>query len=205
MFALFKSWITPPHPVSQQSSHQVSQPSTGSQACACRTNSLICKAKDKMKVQDSLLKVKISRCRWQRTKPSLCACMPVHFSRVQLSVIPWTIARQASLSMGFSRQEYWRGLPFPPPGTLLDPGIEPVSLMSPALVGWFLTTSVTWEAQTKHEALLNMPMKVSLFCFSRSGGEDSEFSMFDLNDEDSHSGARRYLALHEGCVLCKRK
>ena len=80
-----------------------------------------------------------------------------------------------------------------------------MSLMSPALVGWFLTTSVTWEAQTKLEALLNMPMKVSLFCFSRSGGEDSEFSMFDLNDEDSHSGARRYLALHEGCVLCKRK
>ena len=191
--------------MSQQSSHQVSQPSIGSQACVFRTSSLICKAKDKMKVQDSLLKVKISRCRWQRTKPSLCACMPVHFSRVQLSVIPWTIARQASLSMGFSRQEYWRGLPFPPPGTLLDPGIEPVSLMSPALVGWFLTTSVTWEAQTKHEALLNMPMKVSLFCFSRSGGEDSEFSMFDLNDEDSHSGARRYLALHEGCVLCKRK
>ena len=72
--------------------------------------------------------------------------------------------------MGFSRQEYWRGLPFPPPGTLLDPGIEPMSLMSPALVGWFLTTSVTWEAQTKHEALLNMPMKVSLFCFSRSPG-----------------------------------
>ena len=48
-------------------------------------------------------------------------------------LIPWTIARQAPLSMGFSRQEYWSGLPFPSPGTLLDPGFEPVSPVSPAL------------------------------------------------------------------------
>ena len=40
---------------------------------------------------------------------------------------PWTVARQASLSMGFFRQEYWRGLPFPFPGDLPDPGIEPLS------------------------------------------------------------------------------
>ena len=39
--------------------------------------------------------------------------------------IPWTIDRQAPLSMGFSRQEYWSGLPFPPPGDLADPGIKP--------------------------------------------------------------------------------
>ena len=43
---------------------------------------------------------------------------------------PWTVARQASLSMGFSRQEYWSGLPFPSPGDLPDPGIKP---RSPAL------------------------------------------------------------------------
>ena len=48
--------------------------------------------------------------------------------------------------MGFSRQEYWSGLPFPPPGDLPDPGIEPTSLMSPALAGRFFTTSATWEA-----------------------------------------------------------
>ena len=42
--------------------------------------------------------------------------------------------------MGFSRQEYWNGLPFPPPGDLPDPGIEPASLVSPALVGGFFTT-----------------------------------------------------------------
>ena len=50
------------------------------------------------------------------------------------------------LSMEFSRQEYWSGLPFPPLGDLPDPGMEPVSLLSPALAGRFFTTSATWEA-----------------------------------------------------------
>ena len=57
----------------------------------------------------------------------------------------WTIAHQAPLSMGFSRQEYWSWLPCPSPGDLPDPGIEPTSLASPALAGGFFTTSVTWE------------------------------------------------------------
>ena len=48
-------------------------------------------------------------------------------SHVQLSVTPWTVARQAPLSMEFSRQDYWSGLPFPSPGDLPDPGIEPGS------------------------------------------------------------------------------
>ena len=47
---------------------------------------------------------------------------------------------------GFSRQEYWSGLPFPSPGDLANPGIEPKSLRSPALAGRFFTTSATWEA-----------------------------------------------------------
>ena len=51
-------------------------------------------------------------------------------SRVQLFVTPWTVAYQASQSIGFSRQEYWRGLPLPSPGDLPHPGIEP---WSPAL------------------------------------------------------------------------
>ena len=72
--------------------------------------------------------------------------MPSHFSCVQLFATPWTVAHQASLSMGFPRQEYWSELPFPSPGALPDPGIEPASLMSPALAGRFLTTSATWEA-----------------------------------------------------------
>ena len=50
------------------------------------------------------------------------------------------------MSMGFSRQEYWSGLPRPPPGHLPDPGIRPMSLLSPALADGFFTTSTTWEA-----------------------------------------------------------
>ena len=50
------------------------------------------------------------------------------------------LARQAPLSMGFSRQEYWSGLPCPPPGDLPDSGIKPTSLVSPALAGRFFTT-----------------------------------------------------------------
>ena len=58
-------------------------------------------------------------------------------SRVRLFETPWTVAYQASLSMGFSRQEYWSGLPFPSPGDLPDPGIEPGS---PALEADALTS-----------------------------------------------------------------
>ena len=54
-------------------------------------------------------------------------------SGVQLFVTPWTVAHQAPLSMGFSRQEYWSGLLFLPPGDLSDPGIKPMSPVSPAL------------------------------------------------------------------------
>ena len=54
-------------------------------------------------------------------------------SSVRLFATPWTIAHQALLSMGFPRQEYWNGLPFPPPGYLPDPEIEPTSPVSPAL------------------------------------------------------------------------
>ena len=55
----------------------------------------------------------------------------------------WTVARQAPLSMGFSRREYWSGLPCPLAGDLPDPGIEPASLTSPSMAGGLLTTSTT--------------------------------------------------------------
>ena len=58
-------------------------------------------------------------------------------SCVQLFVIPWAVVHQAPLSMGFFRQEYWSGVPFPPPGDLPDPGIEPTSAV---LAGGFFTT-----------------------------------------------------------------
>ena len=54
---------------------------------------------------------------------------------------------QASLSMGFSRREYWSGLPFLPPGDPPDPGIEPKSIMTPTLADRFFTTGATSEAQ----------------------------------------------------------
>ena len=56
---------------------------------------------------------------------------------------PWTVACQATLAMEFSRQEYWSRLPRPPPQALSDPGIKPMSLVSPTLVGGFFITSAT--------------------------------------------------------------
>ena len=65
------------------------------------------------------------------------------------SATPWTIAHWAPLSIGFPRQAYWSGLPFPSPGDLSDnPGTEHRSLVSPALADEFFTTSAIWEAQT---------------------------------------------------------
>ena len=73
----------------------------------------------------------------------VCACECIRFSCVWLFATQRTRARQAPLSMGFSRQEYWSGLPCPPPGDLANPGMEPASLTFPALAGGFLTTSAT--------------------------------------------------------------
>ena len=73
----------------------------------------------------------------------------MHAKSFQLCLILynlWTIAHQAPLSMGFSRQEYWSGLPCPPPGDLPDPGIDPISLLPLALAAGFFITSTTWEA-----------------------------------------------------------
>ena len=61
-------------------------------------------------------------------------------SHFQLFATLWTVALQISLFMGFPRQEYWSGVSFPSPGDLPDPGIEPVSLVSPTLAGGFFTT-----------------------------------------------------------------
>ena len=78
---------------------------------------------------------------------SMHACTLSHFSHVQLYVTLWTVACQAPQSMGFSRQEYWSGLPCPPPGNLLNSGVESMPLMPPELAGVFFTTNTTWEGQ----------------------------------------------------------
>ena len=79
-------------------------------------------------------------------------------SRVQLFATPLTIACQAPLSMEFSRQEYWSGLPFPSPGDLPDPGLESTS---PTLVGGFFTTAPSGKPfllleNTREEKLCQM-------------------------------------------------
>ena len=89
--------------------------------------------------------IKAPRCS-PRMGRSFSLCVPSHCSCIWLSENLWTTARRAPLPMGFSRQEYWSRLPCPPPGDLPDPGIEPVSLMSPVLAGGFFTTSANWEA-----------------------------------------------------------
>ena len=65
----------------------------------------------------------------------------------QVQFFATSVSRQAPQSMEFSRQDYCSGLPFPPPWDLLNPVIEPVTPMVPALAGSFFTTSASWEAQ----------------------------------------------------------
>ena len=79
---------------------------------------------------------------WTNWKSDMCTCMLSHFSHVQLFATLCTIACQAPLPMGFSRQEYWSGLPVPSPGVLPNPGIKPGS---PALQADSLPLC-TWEA-----------------------------------------------------------
>ena len=67
-------------------------------------------------------------------------CMLSHFSGILLFVTQWTVAHQAPLSMEFPRQEYWSGLPFPPPGDLPHPGIQPMCFVSPALADGLFAT-----------------------------------------------------------------
>ena len=74
-------------------------------------------------------------------------------SRVQLFTTLWTVAHQAPLSMEFSRQEYWSGMPGPPPGDLPDPGIELMSLMSPALQADSLPSESPGKPQSSYTAV----------------------------------------------------
>ena len=89
----------------------------------------------------------------------VCVCVPV----VVDSAIPWTVSCQALLSMEFSRQEYWSGLPFPSLGDFPNPGIKPVSLACPALAGRFFTT----ESPGKHIIYqLYLNLKDVYYCFN---------------------------------------
>ena len=77
----------------------------------------------------------------------MCVCMQSCFTCVQFFA-SLTVDHHASLPIGLSRQEYWSGLPYHPPGDLPNPKIEPLSVMSPALANGFFTTSATEKPQT---------------------------------------------------------
>ena len=83
-------------------------------------------------------------------------------SSVWFFVNPWTVASRAPLSLGFSRQEYWSGLPCPPLRDLPNPGIKLVSLMSPPLTARFFTTSATWKPR-------EVPKTLEMLFFLNSG------------------------------------
>ena len=82
------------------------------------------------------------KCLWQICV-CVCVCVCVctqSLSHIWVFATPWTVASQAPLSMGFSRQKYWSRLPFPPPGDLPNPEVKPRSPASPALAGGLFTT-----------------------------------------------------------------
>ena len=96
----------------------------------------------------------------------MCVCT---LSHVWLFVTPWTVACQAPLSMGFSRQEYWNGLPFPPPGNFPDPGIETTSPASPALAGRFFTTAPPGKPITDIRLMIIIYLWDNWVCFDGFG------------------------------------
>ena len=108
------------------------------------------------------------------TRPVTLGAVPVCvLSHLQLFTAPWTVAHQAPLSLQFSRQEYWSGLPFPPPRDLPDPGIKPTSPTAPALAGMSFTT----ESHGK-------PLG--------AGGSDCKESAGNAGDPGSIPGLRKY-------------
>ena len=82
-----------------------------------------------------------------------CTCVLGHFSHIWFFATPWTVAHQAPLSLGFSQQEYWSGLPCPPPGDLHNPGTELMPPASPALQADFLYWEA-WEVSLEHFILV---------------------------------------------------
>ena len=92
---------------------------------------------------------------------SLCVCTCAH-SPVRLFATPWTVAHQAPLSMGFPRQEYWSGLPIPPPEDLPELGIQPKTPASPALAGRFFTFASPEKPRSLCTATKSSPRPLQL-------------------------------------------
>ena len=96
--------------------------------------------------------------RFFTTEPPVCARMLSYFSCIPLFATPWTVAQQAPLSMGFPRQEYWSGLPFLSLGDLPDPGIKPVSAVSPALQPDSLSTEPSGKVISRWDDLRGLSL-----------------------------------------------
>ena len=116
------------------------------------------------------------------------ACMQIRFSCVWFFAVLQTIALQAPLFMGFSRQEYWSGLPCPSPEDLPNWGIEPVSLTSPGLASRFFATSTTWEASFSMCVLWKVRKSQLLLCVVTQilGGPPGEVLHRGWNSSDGY-------------------
>ena len=88
------------------------------------------------------------------------AHMLSHSNYVRFFCNPMDCSPPGPSVLGFSSQEYWSGLPCPPPGDLPDPGSKPISLMSSALAGGFFSTSTTWEALGRAVSFLHLPIQI---------------------------------------------
>ena len=120
----------------------------------------------------------------------VCVCVSAHLlSHAHLFATPWTVDRQAPLSMGFSRQEHCSELPIPPPRDLPDPGIEPSSRISPALAGGFFTTSATWEALKRPRLCSYSAYKIKRsITLSRAGARTSPLVCLCTKLDAQHVG-----------------
>ena len=121
-------------------------------------------------------------------------------SAVSVSATTWTVAHQVSVSMEFSRQEYWSGLPLSSPGDLPDPGIEPAFLASPALAGGFFTT----EPSGKPCFSVYNPKILPLYRCRGVNRQSYTLELTGLGCELEFSGSRHYLSFlpPDSAALC---
>ena len=129
------------------------------------------------------------------------ACMLSRFSRVSLFATLLTVACQASLSMGFSRQEYWSGLPCPSPRDLPNPGIELTSLTSSALAGRFFSTSATWKAHFTNDNVYNI-LQMVMYIFTNGNVYITNGNVYKNEDYPLSVASFAIIFSHsEGCLF----
>ena len=126
----------------------------------------------------------------------MCVCVCVlHCSVMSDSLQPWTVACQAPLLVEFPRQEYWSGLPFPPPGDLPNPGIKLMPRVSPASAGRLLFTTTAWEALhiCLHKARHSLPaFRRTKHHFTTTGGPRKRNHQQHAQHFEKHGGSRMW-------------